>query len=423
MNNTINTKNKLIVGVDVAKDFSYFCILTPYGEEVGKPFKVNHTLDEFEDAVAKIKEVEQQYKLAQSIMIMESTGIYSTLLLHFFKQHCKVLMINALQSHSIKNTSIRKVKNDKIDAKRIAELYLFNVVKEVDVPDDNLDELNVYCRDYLYYTDNLVKAKNSLKAKLFISYPGYEKVFSDAFSATSLFILKDFGSPKKFLEADKKYIVENISKLSRRSHKWAEDKYNSIFAISQDALKLAKENKATYFSIQSSIREIENTLNLIADIELEIKNLTKYNAEVQLLNTLPGFSIISSSIILSEIKGFKRFSNYRKLIAFFGTDPSVKQSGNFYGTKSSISKRGNSRLRRILYLIAINSISTRNGKPINPALYEYYNNKKKSKAKKVALVAVMNKIIKYMFAVIRDNKPFRFITPSEHIQSHMPIQA
>jgi transposase len=40
--------------------------------------------------------------------------------------------------------------------------------------------------------------------------------------------------------------------------------------------------------------------------------------------------------------------------------------------------------------------------------------KKESKAKKVALGAIMHKISNIVFAVLRDNKPFELKTPEEH---------
>ncbi|WP_231968689.1 hypothetical protein [Thermoanaerobacterium sp. RBIITD] len=46
--------------------------------------------------------------------------------------------------------------------------------------------------------------------------------------------------------------------------------------------------------------------------------------------------------------------------------------------------------------------------------YDYYQKKKESKPKKVALGAIMHKISDIVFAVLRDNKPFVIKTPDEH---------
>jgi hypothetical protein len=58
--------------------------------------------------------------------------------------------------------------------------------------------------------------------------------------------------------------------------------------------------------------------------------------------------------------------------------------------------------------------TTRNGKEINPVLREFYRSKCVSKKKKVALVAVMHKLLHYIFAVLRDQKPFEIRRPDDH---------
>ena len=100
---------------------------------------------------------------------------------------------------------------------------------------------------------------------------------------------------------------------------------------------------------------------------------------------------------------------------FVGIDPSVNQSGKFTGDRNEISKRGTRFGRRVLFTVAMASIGTnRNGKPINAVLREYYQKKCANKKKKVALVVVMHKLLHYMFAVLRDGKPYQVRKPEQH---------
>lgn len=80
-----------------------------------------------------------------------------------------------------------------------------------------------------------------------------------------------------------------------------------------------------------------------------------------------------------------------------------------------MSKRGSRFLRRVLYTSALANIrKNRSGELNNPVLYEYYQKKCISKVKKVALGAVMHKLVSIIFAVLRDKKPFELRTPEEH---------
>ncbi len=135
---------------------------------------------------------------------------------------------------------------------------------------------------------------------------------------------------------------------------------------------------------------------------------------------------LSAVTILSEIGNFEQFPKPKHLVAFFGIDPAVNQSGKFKGDKMKMSKRGTKFGRRALYAVALACIrnnNNRNGLPNNPILREYYIQKCKSKKKKVTLGAIMHKLLKYIFAVLRDQKPYQERTPEKHSQIHFDTKA
>lgn len=57
---------------------------------------------------------------------------------------------------------------------------------------------------------------------------------------------------------------------------------------------------------------------------------------------------------------------------------------------------------------------TRKGVANNFVLRDYYLSKCQSKPKMVALGAVMHKVCNIIFAILRDEKPFTVIAPSQH---------
>jgi len=118
---------------------------------------------------------------------------------------------------------------------------------------------------------------------------------------------------------------------------------------------------------------------------------------------------------LSELRDPSAFPNPRKMVAFCGIDPSVNESGKFKGTQMKISKRGSKYLRRALYMAALSSIKKKsNGEYPITTLADYYFEKIKSKPKKSGLIAVMHKLVNYIFAVLRDRKPFIEYSREQH---------
>jgi transposase len=80
-----------------------------------------------------------------------------------------------------------------------------------------------------------------------------------------------------------------------------------------------------------------------------------------------------------------------------------------------MSKRGTRFGRRALYAVALASIrSKRNGEATNPVLMKYFHENLKDKKSKVALVAVMHQLIKYIFAVLKNEQEYQMRDPKLH---------
>ena len=87
----------------------------------------------------------------------------------------------------------------------------------------------------------------------------------------------------------------------------------------------------------------------------------------------------------------------------------------FKGSNNHISKRGTHIGRRALYAVALACIrKKRNGQAIHPVLLNYYKTNMNGKSKKVGLIAIMHKIVNYIFAVLRDQKPYEIRDPKLH---------
>ena len=140
-----------------------------------------------------------------------------------------------------------------------------------------------------------------------------------------------------------------------------------------------------------------------------------FKENVDLFCSHPEVGQTSATILLAEIGNIKNFSNAKKLVAFLGVDTSVSQSGAFTSTHNKLTKRGSNLARKVLYNLSLASIkSFRNGVPANPVLLAYYKKLTTSKAKKIAICAIMHKLINHFFAILRDKKTFKLRLPETH---------
>ena len=414
--------NYISVGVDVAADFSWFYILTPDRKEFRKPFKVEHdNAESLKNAVLTIKKAEELYSM-KSRTFLESTGIYHFPLFCYLKElGFEVFVINPLITNSNKNVGIRKVKNDKYDAKRISGLGYLPDLKVSIMPAELIMNLRCLCREYYSLVDHRSAYVNKLKAQLRIVFPGFCKVFSDVRGAASIAVLKSFPTPEDILKAQPNEIIGLITFASRKGLKYAKDKYDKLYTAATNALNFRYNLFTVYDVLDIHIHLIEAFDKKIDLILSKIQTFVDKNKaeefvrQIEYIDSISGVGFLSAVTLMCEIGDFTAFSKPKQLFAYFGIDPSVSESGKFKGTENKMSKRGSKIARRVLYSVALASVRIKqNGIAINPVLHEYYRKKKESKAKKVALGAIMHKISDIVFAVLRDGKPFELKTPDEH---------
>lgn len=415
------------VGIDVSADFSVVAILTPTGDVYRKPFKINHDVDGFNHLFEQIKKVEKEFNMKTGIF-MESTGVYHLSLFHFLKNHnFEAYVINPLVTNSNKNKEIRKVKNDKKDALAIAKIGKFEDIKAYSHFDVSTFTLKSLCRDYYKLVDTRSTFKKKLSADLRIMFPGYNCVFSDITGVTSIAILKCYQTPESILDAPKEDIIKILKESSKKNLIWCNNTYDKLIKIASSAASIAISSLGLSIKITINIGTIENFNNQIELMLKEIENVlnsndvsSKFKQNVLLLLSIPGVGFISAVTILAEIGDFEGFLKPKQLVAYFGIDPSVNESGKFKSDKDKISKRGTRFGRRALYTVALASIRTkRTGEANNKILLDYYKNNLNDKKKKVALVAIMHKLVNYIFAVLRNQKEYEQRLPKIHQKMHL----
>ncbi|MFP4457022.1 MAG: IS110 family transposase, partial [Clostridia bacterium] len=365
----------------------------------------------------------------KSRIFLESTGIYHfPLFCYLTESGFEVAIINPLITNSISNYGIRKVKNDKVDSLIIALLGLNPNLKISVIPTGFVLELRSLVRKYYEVVDTKSANINRLKQYLRTVFPQYLSVFSNITGVSSLMILKHYPTPNKILRAHRKTLIQKLMKASKKGVTKSTEKYESLVAAAIDANTFGVFIDSIYFNISITIDVIKLLDKQKSALLARMHNLVNLNKkelfvkQIQNLKSIPGVGFLSAVTIMCEIGDFNSFSKPKQLLAYFGLDPTVKQSGNFTGTKNHISKRGSAFARRALFAIALSSVrKKRNGQKTNPVLHDFYITKCKSKAKKVALVAVMHKITNIVFAILRDHKKFELRTPEQHCNNYQRL--
>ncbi len=189
------------------------------------------------------------------------------------------------------------------------------------------------------------------------------------------------------------------------------------------AMRTAEKNRlqtepvrAVWKSIQKLIQTLDKQINIIeAEIQHLIQQSPIWQQHQQLLLTVPGVGPQTASTLLAHLPELGRL-NRRQIAALVGVAPVNRDSGRFRGRRSIWG--GRAQVRKILYMATLTA--TR----YNPILQAFYQRLLEAgKAKKVALVACMRKLLIILNAILRTGRPWNPQACPNHPDSSRPVVA
>jgi transposase len=234
----------------------------------------------------------------------------------------------------------------------------------------------------------------------------------------SLLVLKEYPASEDISAVTEDTLTNRIKELCKsRSIKWAEEK-------AQRLKQAATRNPFQKTLYQSHLLSLSMYINMLlqykkhlSELETEIDTLAKEIEEYKIIQSIPGIGEKIAATIISEIGEIDRFNHPKKLVAFAGVDPEVFESGKFKATLVRITKRGSSRLRHALYMAVRSGIrdcrkqkTTDEIIPRNKKLREFYDKKRnEGKLYKVAVIACVNKLLHWIYALLKNRTTFQDI--------------
>lgn len=382
------------VGIDIGKRFHEATVLDDAGNQISKSIKFPNSQIGAEKLLDKIPDSNQ------AIFILEATGHYWLNIYSFLSsRNLTVNVINPIQSDALRNFYIRRTKTDKKDSFIIADIARINRIPETKLADENILKLQTLTRLRFELIDKITPLKSKIICILDRIFPEYETFFSNIFIKTSRALLKNNPSPENILNFDLKELSTFLKKHSRG--RFSKDKAKNIKSIAKNSFGINIAVDTFVFEIKLLIQQIEFIEQQISEIDEYIKEIVKTMPACDLLNSISGISNILSASIISEVYDISRFQNEKKLVAYAGLDATVHQSGQFSGTKSKLSKRGSSYLRRALWM------SANTARLYNPVFKDFYQKKlAQGKHPQVALGAVARKLTVNIFHILKDQKTF-----------------
>jgi transposase len=241
-----------------------------------------------------------------------------------------------------------------------------------------------------------VSVENPLKIKRFIQMK-LSKIKTDKRDAKMIYEYSVSQCPKLWQGESKNQqdclqIVRLMSILTKQSTQLKNKTHGEKV--------LGNPSKLVDKTIKSMLKNIKKKL-LKLELALEEMVKTEHQGKITLLKSIPGIGPKTALMLLVFTDGFNRFSSSKELCSYAGITPIIRESGSSIKGRPRISKMGNAKLRNLLFLCSMNACKYNKS---CKALFDRIV--AKGKSKKLALIAVCNKLLKQAFSIVKNGIPY-----------------
>lgn len=198
------------------------------------------------------------------------------------------------------------------------------------------------------------------------------------------------SQPSRALRALWRHHLELQGLLDR-----AHDRQDKALADPQLPTELALRLQSLVDGLKAELDQVEREARKLVQQDPTLRH------SYRLLLSIPGVGPKTALTLMGEYGRQLLHANPRQLTRYAGLEPIVFESGSSVRKRPRISKQGNWRLRRALYMAALTGVRW------NPVLRTFYERKlQQGLAKKSALLAAMRKLLHLVYGVLHHQQPF-----------------
>lgn len=392
------TEKTLVVGVDIGSETNFARAFNWRGQELSKKvFHFSNSLDGFQGFLDYLRSFQSIASAEQIIVGCEPTGHYWFNLAQYLNtQHINLALVNPYHVKQIKELDDNSPKKtDLKDPKTIAKLVVDGRYSYPYLPEGIYADL----REAVTIRDRIVKEMNAstnrIKRWLKIYFPEYLTVYKKFSAESGLTVLETAPLPQDVIKLG----AEGINRL------WREKKLRAVGMKRAQTLVEAAHNSIGLNGGASARMEMQLLLEDYRAKEVQLEKVTALLETETLkvpyaekLLSIKGVGLITVAGFLAEVGDIRRFDSPKQIQKLAGLELKENSSGKHHG-RSSISKRGRKRLRKILFQVMLPMIQSN---AEFREVYEHFTTRQKNPLKgKQAIIAAGCKLIRVFYVILK----------------------
>lgn len=314
---------------------------------------------------------------------MESTGKYWIPIFNILEPHMHVILTHPKYVKAIKGK-----KTDKRDARWIANLFRFDILKASFIPPADIRALRELFRYRRKLSDMLTAEKNRYQNSMTISRIRIDCVLADPFGCSATRIMDYLLSGESFDEEKCRSLIDRRVKASKDE---VMDAVHGYHILEEQKFKMIHAKDHMDF-INKAINEIETELFLRS---------RQYDTQIKRIATIPGVTELSALFILSEIGAdMSVFESDRHLCSWAGLVPANNESAN--KKKSTRCSKSGQYLKPLLIQCAFAAVRSKK----EPYFAIKYHCLAKRRGKKKAIIAIARMMLTSIYHMLSNNEDF-----------------
>nr|WP_176444793.1 IS110 family transposase [Paenibacillus herberti] len=408
----------LVVGADIAKKVHVARAVDFRGIELGKDCVFHNDAEGLTKLSAWMKELGQAHGKTEIMFGIEPTGHYWFPLAAFLQeQGIQVVVVNPSHVNKTKELEDNSpTKSDYKDAKVIADLIRNGKYSEPKLPTKEYADLRILMNLREKVSASLTQAKGRIGNWFDRFFPEYSRVFKNWDGKASLMSMRKFPLPADIVAMGARDVLAHWKTDVKRGVgiKRAE----ALLVAATTSIGLTEGTVAARMELSTLLSQFELFSEQLEQIMEQVMVILDSIPGAAQMLTVPGVGAITVAGFLAEVGDLNNYDHGQQIIRLAGLNLKENSSGKRKG-RTSITKRGRSRLRALLFRAVMPMVAKNEA---FKALHKHYTTRSQNPLKKKqSLIALCGKLIRVLHTLGTKQKAYNavdVIGPVRQSQMH-----
>lgn len=399
---------ELFVGIDISKSKHDIAVINEQGMRCAPQLVIQENRQGYHNLNEYLQRLFQQAQPCRVYIGMEATGDYWKNIYHYLLNPdlpwgvpVSITVINPLKTKAFATAKLQRARTDAIDAHSIAQFMAEKKPPATVVPEPGFEILKDLDRQIYAYKKQVTMTSNKLRLELYKVAPELELALPSLQGQQILALLSQYPTAEMLAQTPCEVLYQLRYGLQER--RISTKMIQEVQALVHQSIA-HKTGPGAGLVVQSLIRNMQNLQQEITSLQEQIGiHYHQVRPDINCLTSIPGISTEMACILEAYIGDVNRFSNAKQVVAYFGMNPIIHDSG--YKTKVhhyALQKKGDGHVRHKLYMIVLNQIRLQKNQ-----FYRYYRRQvDRGKPKMVAIVATMRKLLVTIYSLLKNHENF-----------------